>query len=561
MANFNAFKITNAGAALETRAQTGTPINFSKFVVGDGTYTGSVDVLTNLVHPIMTLPVSRLKSQLGTDTKLIIGFDLSSANVSTGFYLREIGIYATNPDGGNDILVFYGNSGNTADYIEPSSSATMTEKIIDIEMYISNASSITATIDSSLVYATQADVNELSTTVNGKAPNLHSSSATTYGVGTTGLYGHVKLANNLTTSSYNNGVALSAYQGYLLNNNKAPNNHASANTTYGIGTSSLYGHAKIKNNLTTSSYVDGEALSAYQGYLLNQNKQNNISAGNGIIFSDNQVAANFGNEAATVCEGNDPRLSDARNPLFHASTNITYGVGTTSLFGHVKLANDLTNSSYSNGVALSAYQGYLLNNKFANYLPLAGGTLTGLLTANGGIKGDVTGNVTGNVTGSSGSCIGNAATATKLASSKTINGTNFDGSGNITTTKWGTSRVLALTGAVTGSASVDGSGNVSISTTQANMAVLTGTLTVPKNDSASTSFLSYPTGGFNKDNCVVVSLAIKTAGNFWEYDNWNDTQYGPKVTLSSNGVQLTVKNNNTTSSITYTYQIVLMKIS
>lgn len=41
-------------------------------------------------------------------------------------------------------------------------------------------------------------------------------------------------------------------------------------------------------------------------------------------------------------------------------------------------------------------------------LKSSGGTVDGLITANGGIKGNLTGNVTGNVSGSSGSCTGNA---------------------------------------------------------------------------------------------------------------------------------------------------------
>jgi len=44
----------------------------------------------------------------------------------------------------------------------------------------------------------------------------------------------------------------------------------------------------------------------------------------------------------------------------------------------------------------------------------------------------LTGNVTGNVSGSSGSCTGNAATATALANARTINGTSFDGTADIT---------------------------------------------------------------------------------------------------------------------------------
>ena len=47
-------------------------------------------------------------------------------------------------------------------------------------------------------------------------------------------------------------------------------------------------------------------------------------------------------------------------------------------------------------------------------------------------EGALTGNVTGNVSGSSGSCTGNAATATALANARTINGTSFDGTADIT---------------------------------------------------------------------------------------------------------------------------------
>ncbi len=101
-----------------------------------------------------------------------------------------------------------------------------------------------------------------------------------------------------------------------------------------------------------------------------------------------------------------------------------------------------------------------------------------------------------NVTGSSGSCTGNAATATALKTARNFSiadndGTNtgptasFNGtanaiinlpstikatlSGNATTaTKLATARTISLTGDVTGSGSFDGSGNLSIATTVAN---------------------------------------------------------------------------------------------
>ena len=68
--------------------------------------------------------------------------------------------------------------------------------------------------------------------------------------------------------------------------------------------------------------------------------------------------------------------------------------------------------------------------------------------------------MTGNLTAPTftGDLVGNAATATKLATARQINGTNFDGSGNITTANWGTARTLTIGNAAK---SVNGAGNVS----------------------------------------------------------------------------------------------------
>jgi len=69
-------------------------------------------------------------------------------------------------------------------------------------------------------------------------------------------------------------------------------------------------------------------------------------------------------------------------------------------------------------------------------------------------------NVSANISDSAmvGSVTGNAATATALQTARTINGTSFNGSANITTANWGTARTLTI--GATGK-SVDGSGNVS----------------------------------------------------------------------------------------------------
>ena len=66
---------------------------------------------------------------------------------------------------------------------------------------------------------------------------------------------------------------------------------------------------------------------------------------------------------------------------------------------------------------------------------------------------------------------GTAAKATILATTRTINGTNFNGSGNITTANWGTARNLQIGNS---SKSVNGSGNVSWTLAEIGAIPLTG---------------------------------------------------------------------------------------
>lgn len=49
------------------------------------------------------------------------------------------------------------------------------------------------------------------------------------------------------------------------------------------------------------------------------------------------TTSSFGTSANTFCQGNDSRLSNARTPTSHASSSTTYGVGSSTNYGHIKL--------------------------------------------------------------------------------------------------------------------------------------------------------------------------------------------------------------------------------
>jgi phage-related tail fiber protein len=166
MSSFSSFKITDVGLNLEYKAQTGKILKFTKFKVGDGKLsTTDIEQLTDLINPILEQEVDRLDIQTTDNVKNVqIGFNIDNKNITTGFYLREIGLYAEDPDTKEEVLMFYSNCGDTADYISDNSSGTLAEKIIDIELYISNVENITATIDTSTVYATKEYVDSKNTT-------------------------------------------------------------------------------------------------------------------------------------------------------------------------------------------------------------------------------------------------------------------------------------------------------------------------------------------------------------------------------------------------------------
>lgn len=161
------------------------------------------------------------------------------------------------------------------------------------------------------------------------------------------------------------------------------------------------------------------------------------------------------------------------------------------------------------------------------------------------------------------SVLGNAATATS-ASKCTGN--------SATTTKLATARTIALSGAVKGSAIFDGSSNITIPVTLGNISILSGTIVMPDaNNSAlgGSKDISYPSG-FNKDNCIVLSIMSYNSTHI----GWWATPQSPSTSsaLWGNGnTYVILKANNITIACTkndiamprkdVTFKIALMKIS
>ncbi|GIO33135.1 hypothetical protein J2TS6_42760 [Paenibacillus albilobatus] len=156
MGAFGGLIQTKKGRNLQAKAELGAELVFTRMAIGDGQLSGqSIPDLNGLVSEKKSLPITRKKLLL--PGQAVIGAVLSNQDVTTGFYFRELGIFARDPDDG-EILYAYGNSGSGAEYIPPAGTADIIEKTIDMIVTFGQAQNVSAVINSSLVYATPDDV-------------------------------------------------------------------------------------------------------------------------------------------------------------------------------------------------------------------------------------------------------------------------------------------------------------------------------------------------------------------------------------------------------------------
>lgn len=151
MAKFKGFILTEKGRELLAKGLAGETITFTKMAIGDGTTATSEREMTALVNQITTLPL------LNVDTKgngtCEINALLTNKSVTTGFYIRELGIFAHGNDN-VEILYAYNTSAN-ADYLPPFSANNVVEIEYIDTIIVDQVENITATIDPTISYITK----------------------------------------------------------------------------------------------------------------------------------------------------------------------------------------------------------------------------------------------------------------------------------------------------------------------------------------------------------------------------------------------------------------------
>ncbi len=282
MGAFGGFILTNDGLALQAKAQAGVQLNFTRVAVGDGDLSGqSISDLHALISEKMSLTINKFKTL--PNYKAVVGANLSNQNVITGFYFKEWGVFAQDPDVG-EILYCYTNAGAGAEYIAAGGGPTVIDKQIDCIAIASNATNVTATIDQSIIYVSN----------KGSVPSIQSGlDADKPLVGDTGA---IYISTDTKIIYQDTGTAWEKRG--VVNWGDIDGKPSAFNPTAHKST-----HATGGSDALSPADIGAEPA-------FNKNTAFN---------------KNFGNSAGTVTEGNDARLSDARTPTAHAASHASGG--------------------------------------------------------------------------------------------------------------------------------------------------------------------------------------------------------------------------------------------
>lgn len=331
------FILTNAGRNLLAKVQAGTiaELNITRFGIGDGNYSGSFSTIANLVSQRQSV---LLRAKKAKDQYVNFEGYFSNEGLAEGFYFREWGIFAMN--GAQEILYAYDNAGADAEYIAPDGSIRY-EKLLKAALAIT--ADVNVTINTSgVVYATVEDLVNKADLIDGKVPAEQLPEMNYMSPEGDGKDVTVTFTEALARSNISTGEKLSVLFGKIKK------------YFTDLKVVAFTGNYTDLSNKPTSLPADGGTSAECSGNAATATKLQTARQINGVAFD--------GSVNITVADG-------TKAPVSHASSGTTYGVGTTVNYGHCKVRNDLLAAVFSNGEALSAYQGYLLNNRIDNEHP------------------------------------------------------------------------------------------------------------------------------------------------------------------------------------------------
>lgn len=167
MAQFSNMIIVNSGLEMIAESQAGAKLIFTKAKLGDGQTTSvNIQNLTDIISPKMTVNLSSVLAKKPGHVEICFVVDNSTLN--SGFFAREVGIFAKCGDDGLERLYGYANAGNYTDYLADKNTP-IDAMIVQIDVIVGNATAVGFETDKTIVYLTLKDMEEHNTDENAHA--------------------------------------------------------------------------------------------------------------------------------------------------------------------------------------------------------------------------------------------------------------------------------------------------------------------------------------------------------------------------------------------------------
>lgn len=148
MSNWGKPVLTKQGLKLQAKVDAGNAMQLTKCRLGSGTIGSGqqLEDLTELVAPVQTLPIASVTYSDDSHSCIISAVTDNSA-VTTGYYLREFGLYAKDPDDGE--ILYAVASDSEPDFIPAKGTSTVISQEIGVALTFANASNVTAAVNTS----------------------------------------------------------------------------------------------------------------------------------------------------------------------------------------------------------------------------------------------------------------------------------------------------------------------------------------------------------------------------------------------------------------------------
>ena len=144
MANWNGLQLTNKGIALQAKVQAGTQLHITKLKLGSGVVPSGTDIktLTDLITPEQNLGIGGKEA---VDDYCKISSTISNTDLEAGYYVRELGVFAQDPDDG-EILYMYTTDG-APDYLPAGGGSTVISQEFSVMIAVDDMDNIVVDID------------------------------------------------------------------------------------------------------------------------------------------------------------------------------------------------------------------------------------------------------------------------------------------------------------------------------------------------------------------------------------------------------------------------------